>query len=445
MLLLYILVALFISWIWVDYYRLIDIYDRDALQYFVFAFLLGGLSVPITFFLHDLLVSPFGLALNGAPFNDLVFSLYGVAFIEELSKLLPFLLFVRLFGKQLTEPLDYLAYACTSALGFAAIENVLYFSGNGASIVFGRSILSVLLHMVCTATAVYGYLVYRFRKKGKSPVVMVTFALLAILQHGLFDFFLFQSDRSPYLVIMALLLYFTMISAFSTMLNNSINQSSFYHHKLSIHSQRVALRLLGYYLAVFGLQFLLLMSTEGVARAFGDFSLTGMSSFPIAYIASIRLSRFRIIPMRWYPLRYELPFGYVQPPAYEKRKPYFSIKGEAFNEAHINAFFEETAWMKPVSTRQWIFKPEVVQVYIEDKLFLDYDESYYLARVYAHGGHDAEWKAFMLKPKKSGKTEIGEGNPIMALLELPEHWLDVRQLKRKDLRFVHWVYLKKAG
>jgi hypothetical protein len=138
-----------------------------------------------------------------------------------------------------------------------------------------------------------------------------------------------------------------------------------------------------------------------------------------------------------------LPIGYVKPPPFESnRKSYFSIKGEAFNEAEINKYFEDTAWMRPVSKFSWIFKPSAVQVYVEDKLFLDYDETYYLVRVYASGHHEAEWQSFIIKPKMTGTTRMNDEYPIVALLDLPKNWLDTRVLKRKDLDFRHWVYLK---
>jgi RsiW-degrading membrane proteinase PrsW (M82 family) len=443
MILLFILIALFISWIWVDYYRLIDIYDRDELKNFIFAFIIGGLSIPITFSLHAIMVTPFGMNLNGEPLNDLIYSIYSVAVVEESSKLLAFLIFVRFFKKHLTEPLDYLAYACTSALGFAAIENVMYFNNHGAQIVFGRAILSTILHMMCTATVVYGYLVYTYRKKKSDPFVMVLFFLLAVLQHGLFDFFLFQSGRSSLLVFGAILLYFTFISAFASMLNNSINQSKYYSHHHSIHSSQVATRLLAYYVAVYVLQFALLFFFEGASVAVWDIGSSFATSVPIVFVAAVRLSRFKLRPKKWFPIRYELPFGYIKPAPYEKSKrSYFSIKGESFNEVHVNTFFERTAWMKPVSKKNWIFKPDIVQVYIEDKLFLDYDETYYLARVYASDRQDAEWKAFIIKPKKSGTYLVNTEYPIVALLSLPADWLDVKVLKRNQLEFEHWVYLK---
>ena len=37
----YIIIAVFIAWIWVDYYRLIDIYENEKLNYFILTFVLG--------------------------------------------------------------------------------------------------------------------------------------------------------------------------------------------------------------------------------------------------------------------------------------------------------------------------------------------------------------------------------------------------------------------
>ncbi|MES2589880.1 MAG: hypothetical protein V4622_12955 [Bacteroidota bacterium] len=52
MLFLYIFISIFIAWIWVDYFRLIDIYEKDKLKFIIPTFILGGASVYIIDFAY---------------------------------------------------------------------------------------------------------------------------------------------------------------------------------------------------------------------------------------------------------------------------------------------------------------------------------------------------------------------------------------------------------
>ena len=122
---IYVAFAVYIAWIWVDYFRLIDIYEQENLKHFLLIFLLGGLSVFITFGLASITYEPFGISENGNPLNDLLFSIFCIGAIEEFSKLVPFLLILVFNRKLLNEPIDYVAFISVSALGFSAAENVL--------------------------------------------------------------------------------------------------------------------------------------------------------------------------------------------------------------------------------------------------------------------------------------------------------------------------------
>ena len=437
MLVYYILISLFIAWVWVDYFRLIDIYDRNALRNFIFAFVLGGLSVPLTFLLNGLLVQPLGLRLTGHFFDDLIYSLYGIGLIEELAKTLAFLLFIAIFRKVITEPLDWLAYACTAALGFAAIENVLYFNNHGSEIITGRAIMSTLMHMMCSATMAYGYLLFRYRDNKSGAVTLFQFFFLAVLFHALYDLFLFQG-----LAILAMMLFLIFLNAFADMLNNGINQSPKYSHRHVVNSAKVTGHLLVSYGLIYLIQFVARFQFDGMQAAVADVRRFPVSAL-LMVIFSIRLSRFRIVPERWNPLRLELPFGIVHSPPFEGQgRSYFSIKGEAYNAAVINAFLGQEAIIRPVSKRHWIFRDNSVRVLITNKHFLDYDETFYSLRLTEPWESGQKEGRYLIKPKLRGENKINDTYPIAALLRIPEETTDLDKLRYKDLKFLHWIYLK---
>ena len=79
-------------------------------------------------------------------FNDFIYCILGIGAIEELMKIIPLFL-VMFFSKQLKEPIDYVVFASISALGFAFIENLIYFDEAGLKTIQGRSLSSTVTHM----------------------------------------------------------------------------------------------------------------------------------------------------------------------------------------------------------------------------------------------------------------------------------------------------------
>ena len=137
----YIVIAIFIAWIWVDYYRLIDIYENEKLKYFILTFILGCSSVFIVLGLNKFLLDSFQFELNGEFVNDFLYCIFKIGMVEEIAKTVPFVLIFFLFKKQFNEPIDYLAFISISALGFSAAENVLYFEREESKIIFSSILL----------------------------------------------------------------------------------------------------------------------------------------------------------------------------------------------------------------------------------------------------------------------------------------------------------------
>ncbi|MCB0779423.1 MAG: PrsW family intramembrane metalloprotease, partial [Flavobacteriales bacterium] len=91
-----------------------------------------------------------GMALTGDLWDDLVYSVVAIGLVEEVVKLLPYLLIWRL-TRQVDEPFDHLLYGSIAALGFAFMENTLYLESTRLTAVTGRALLASVAHMFDTS------------------------------------------------------------------------------------------------------------------------------------------------------------------------------------------------------------------------------------------------------------------------------------------------------
>jgi protease PrsW len=118
---------------------------------------------------------------------------------EELAKFLA----VRLGpyrSPSFNQPEDGLVYAAAVALGFAAMENVIYVFSFGIAVILARGLFSNLAHVLFSS--LWGYPL-GLTKLGIIKNKYVTWAGLvaAMAAHGVFDFLFFTSTLFTYLVI----------------------------------------------------------------------------------------------------------------------------------------------------------------------------------------------------------------------------------------------------
>ena len=439
MLYLYILISLFIAWIWVDYYRLIDIYERERLKYIIPMFLLGGTSVFLVFGAHKLFLDDLGFDINGNPLNDFLVSTFQVGMLEELAKTIPFLFFLALFHKQFNEPVDFLLFISVSALGFSAVENVLYFNSKGPEIINGRAILSSVGHMFDTSLVAYGIILYRYKKK--NILVILLFLLLASLSHGIYDFWLLFPGAEKYGWIITVVYFLLTISIFATILNNSLNNSRFFTYKRVVDSHKVSGRLLMYYGIVFAIQFTIVSLQYGIESGVMSLVSSMWIIAVIVLVTVVRLSRFKLIHQRWHRIRLELPFQFTYSAEFgSASRMRLQVRGESYNEARITAFYEEYFHLVPVSKRVTYFG-EAKTSYIEGKLFLKNDESYFVARVY-QDEQLQNHETYLLKPKKTSANMIADKYPVVAIIRVSGQLDFADPSHESKFHFVEWAYIK---
>lgn len=148
----------------------------------------------------------------------------GAALIEEIVKFLA-VQFIVIHNPEFDEPIDAMEYMIVSALGFAAIENILVLfqtaPGGSADVIqiwFYRFAGATFLHALSSAIVGYFLALSWFRKNKKHSEKLVPVGLiLATIVHFVFNGIVLYSVSQPYALIQSsifLVITAVVISAF---------------------------------------------------------------------------------------------------------------------------------------------------------------------------------------------------------------------------------------
>lgn len=198
---------------------MLDRYDREPLRLLILSFVFGILiAVPVVFaeiYMQQL----FGIQDEQNPLLPTVLLAFVVvAFSEEGFKFLV----LRLYAypkKAFDEPYDGIMYAVAVSMGFAAIENVLYVLGGGLGVGILRMFTAVPAHAAFAHMMGYFVGLAKFESNAAKRVGFMLLGLgLAVLTHGLYDFFLMYDDAafglfSFVVLLVAIILAFRAIRA----------------------------------------------------------------------------------------------------------------------------------------------------------------------------------------------------------------------------------------
>lgn len=422
----YSLIALFISSIWLIYFREIDVFERERWNHILPMFLLGCLSIPFTLYATEYLVFPWMHLYTGSALSELLYFILGVGLVEELAKTIPFLLFAFFYRKHISEPLDYIIYMSVGALAFAAIENVKYFTEVGSHIIDGRSILSTVTHVYCSSIVAYGMII--FMKKPSMWRIWIPFVYLIIasVNHGLYNT-IASTPAHPAITWLAIGLYFLInISVFSDIMNNAMNMSKHFSFKKVVDSNRISWLLVKLYFVVFILQFLVLSYEVGLEHAYRNLTYKTFAIGLIILITAFRLSRFTLIPNHWKPVIPQLPFQVVNVGGVG-----FRIKGYPYSEALMSSYYHEYCWVHPVSSAS-SFLHSSRRGFIEKKVFAEHTYPIYHVRIYEND-INGTYTTYVIHTKNTGEDRVRNRYPIVALRTFSEN--------NTPSQFLEWVYL----
>jgi len=158
-------------------------------------FLIGMIVTVPVFFIEAGLITFIGsLKLENDIFNFVQYFII-VAITEEAFKYFAFR-FTAQKSQYLDEPIDIAMYMIVAALGFATAENIVLFSQKTfevliepASLALIRFIGANLLHVLCSGIFSF-YIAISFYNTKKRYFLFWSGFTIAVLIHGLFDFFL---------------------------------------------------------------------------------------------------------------------------------------------------------------------------------------------------------------------------------------------------------------
>lgn len=219
-LLLYIFFGVLPSLIWLSYYLRKDKHPEPKIM-IIEVFLYGAcITVPVFFLQIELseILSYMQKFTFFSAFPEIAYVIKWfliIAATEEIFKYLVVKLAV-FQSLELDEPMDLMIYMIVAALGFAALENILYLFApqNGApfsfvietviAVSFIRFVGATFLHTLASATAGY-FLALSFLKIKSRKLLTVTGISVAIFLHGLYNFSIITL-QSPLNVIVPLMI-----------------------------------------------------------------------------------------------------------------------------------------------------------------------------------------------------------------------------------------------
>jgi protease PrsW len=194
---IYIIFGILPSLMWLFYYLRKDIHPEPKAM-ILKIFIWGALITLPVFFIQIGLKHLLDMADINSLANNLIYWFLIIAFSEEFFKYLVIRVKVD-NSPNLDEPLDIMLYMVIAALGFAAVENVLYlFTPMGQMplnqlvdralfIDIIRFIGSTFLHTLCSAVIGYS-LAFSFYEAKRKSIFIIAGIITATVLHGLYDF-----------------------------------------------------------------------------------------------------------------------------------------------------------------------------------------------------------------------------------------------------------------
>ena len=217
--------SILVALVYIRFLRQMDVFEQETWRNTLICFSIGVLTVPLVLLVYLLFPHILAMPEQGNFIVRLRYHVLGVASIEEIAKILPFLFFYS--RKQiLNESYDFIKYASVGAMGFAAFENVLYFS-NDISIIEDRAFYTAILHMF--TSSLIAYAMFYFKKMTRLPLLPIFFVAysFAICIHGLFNA-LVSSKITYYFAVFQVV---CMLIVWGKMMNNTLNHSEFFHEQ----------------------------------------------------------------------------------------------------------------------------------------------------------------------------------------------------------------------
>ena len=125
MMFIYLILAIISSWIWVSYFKMINIFDEKKKIYTYLTFILGAFSYYLFYLTSNFLVNNFHFEFSVNWVNQLFISVVKVGLVGEFIKLIPIFIVYFLFKNQFTNPKNiFIYFVIESLLNFWKYKNL---------------------------------------------------------------------------------------------------------------------------------------------------------------------------------------------------------------------------------------------------------------------------------------------------------------------------------
>jgi RsiW-degrading membrane proteinase PrsW (M82 family) len=289
-------------------------------------------------------------------FHDFYYCVVGIGMIEEFVKIIPLMLVIT-FTKKLKEPIDYIVFASISALGFAFIENMIYFEDSGLKTIQGRALTATVIHMFNSSLVAYGIVVGKFAKKKNVGLYFVLFFLISAVVHGFYDFWLINEFAKTFSFITFIWLLMSMI-IWVSIINNCLNNS--YNKKViwTYNPKKLNAFLLYGLSAIFLVEYLLIGYKFGADIANTELQKDLSSGLFLLIFLTINLSKFDYIPNYWAPLKFWDWSIFLSIPRVETK--FFNLKEIIGSNIKIKAFISDNSFAKHLPIEGEVVKRELI-------------------------------------------------------------------------------------
>ena len=439
MFIVFVLLCLANSVIWVNYFKEINVLSISKIPYVILLllFTLGASVYLPNYYFVD--VSKYNFFSNSL-LNEFIDSILRVSVFNEVLKLVPLYIVYLFFKNELKEPTSIFVFFAVSTLGFSFSRNV--FQGNETDLyIFNEySILNTLNQVYCSSLVSYAVINYRFYNK--KIIIVLLYLVFAAFLSGFYDFWLKFERTNSFGVLFSVLYFMFLTSFFSNSLTNTLNISSNFSYLRFETGKNVFKRTFYLFLTLMFFQFLSLSFFKNINYSLNVLLDTLWFSLIIIFISSKRLSKFKLIKNKWTSPKFELPFFSFYSESFHSRKPRLKLRfrGETFNEKSLDFYLHVYCSINPLSKRNsYILKPK--DIFLADKVFFKNEETFYIAHVIKNDNPEM----MLLKPKITGKNLVKNRHAICALLSIPEGVnvednMDV--LSSSDFIFREWVFVK---
>lgn len=287
---------------WVIFLRKLDIYEAEKWKYIVITVLSGMLFTFVTYPLTDINNQLLGFNLNGGLINDFFYCVFGIGAVEEFVKIIPLLLMLR-FTKAINEPFDYILYASLSALGFAFVENLIYFEEHRLNIIHGRALTAVIAHMFDSSIIAYGLILNKYKTHRNPYLTFALFLLLASLAHGFYDFWLINETANTF-SILTILFLLSSLFVWNTLKNNALNHSDFFDKDKQLDNEKLYSYLLYCLVGVLLFEYIALSLKFSPSAANSELLASLTSGTYLILFISSSLSKYNLVKGQWAPIKY---------------------------------------------------------------------------------------------------------------------------------------------